>query len=387
MKTSSTMRAVKPNKQFVFIAHYVEVWNWWLNFRLFSFLHRHPELHTWLIPLWPIAFIASVWYLLGKKPFNVVDTYKVNKGGGVLGLTGHTVLIRNFAWHFALAAKFPLIKNRILKAALYAQNKLKVDVIGLGALTKAEWLTAGGKWLSEQDGIKVPVVHGDTATAWFVAMRLEVAFQGLSVTGPIAVIGPTSKIGRAVILHLVERGYRFLCYTDAADRFKAIVDEVPFEKREHLHRVTELNELALCRFWLIGKAKPSGKKLCKVMPHGAVALNFSVPDPLEPRFLKRRWDIRHLDGGLATLPKGCTLAFGMRLPVTTWPKGVHTMGSMYACWAGTVIHTLLAWEQHEVGEVKMDELRQVAAEAEKIGITLPPATSHLRPVRIAGISR
>ncbi|KKU13179.1 MAG: hypothetical protein UX20_C0029G0004 [Candidatus Magasanikbacteria bacterium GW2011_GWC2_45_8] len=371
------MRAVKMNKGFVFIAHYVEVWNWWLNFRIFSFLHRRPELHVWLLPFWPIALLASVWYLLGKKPFNVVDTYKVNKDGGLQELTGHTILIRTFAWHFAFANKFPQIRERILMAAVYAQNELKVDVIGLGALTKAEWLTAGGKWLSEQDGIRVPVVHGDTATAWFVAERVEEVYRRFGFTGPIAVIGPTSKIGRAVILHLVAKGYEFLCYTDSADRFAAIRREIPGHKQNQMRRATVLNELSQCGFWLIGKAKPSGSALCNAIPRGAVVINFSVPDPLTPRWLSRRPDIRHFDGGLTTLPLGCTLTFGMRLPVRTLPNGM-TDGSIYACWTGTVLHAILGWQEHEVGEVKMDELGQVADEANKLGICLPVPTSHLR---------
>lgn len=374
------MRAVKLNKQFVFIAHYVEVWNWFLNFRIFSFLHRRPELHMWLLPLWPIAFFASIWYLFGSKPFNVVDTYKVNKDGGAQELTGHTILIRTFAWHFAFANKFPVIKDRILKAALYAQDVLKVDVIGLGALTKAEWLTAGGKWLSEQDGIRVPVVHGDTATAWFVAERVEGAYRHFGITGPIAVIGPTSKIGRAVILHLTEKGFDFLCFTDAADRFAAIRRELPLEKQDSIHRATSLGELAQrCKLWLVGKAKPSGKTLCRAIPRGAVVLNFSVPDPLEPRFLRERPDIRHLDSGVTTLPRGCTLKFGMRLPVER-ASNEFTTGAMYACWTGTMLHTILGWQEHEVGEVKMEELQQVADEAARLGIKLPPPTSHLRPL-------
>lgn len=380
MKTSSQMRAVKLDKKFVFIAHYVEVWNWWLNFRVFSFLHRRPELHVWLLPLWPVAFLASVWYLFGAKHFNVVDAYHVKKGAGAQELTGYTILIRIFAWHFAFANKFPVIKDRILKAALYAQDTLKVDVIGLGALTKAEWLTAGGRWLSEQEGISVPVVHGDTATAWFVAKRLEDACKHFEITTPIAVIGPTSKIGRAVILHMVKKGFQFWCYTDAADRFAAIRRELSPDKQECIHRTTSLGELAQkCDLWLIGKAKPSGKVLCRALPPKAVVLNFSVPDPLEPCFLRKRKDIRHLDSGLTTLPRGCTLKFGMRLPVRRALDG-FTAGAMYACWTGTVTHAVLGWQEHEVGEVNIDELQQVADAADKLGIVLSRPTSHLRPL-------
>ena len=46
------------------------------------------------------------------------------------------MLIRNFAWHFALKGQRQKIRERILKTVMEAQRE--ADVIGLGALTKAE---------------------------------------------------------------------------------------------------------------------------------------------------------------------------------------------------------------------------------------------------------
>lgn len=370
VKTTSQMRAIKLPKRCVFIAHYVESWNWLLNFRLFGFLHERPRLRWLLWPLYPICFLASVWYLFGKKSFNVVDDYKIGKE-----LECQTILIRNFAWHFLFMSRHEAIKARILEAALYAQNTLKADVVGLGALTKAEWLTAGGKWLAENEAIKVPVVHGDTCTAWFVARQIEDLYARFKRTGPTAVIGPTSKIGRAVMLHLIKRGYGFIAYTKDPDRFRAIWEEVPADLREHLRRAENLSELSQCNFWLIGKAVPTGRVLARSIPRGAVTLNFSVPDPLTPWCLDRHRDIRHFDGGLTTLPKECGLKFAMRLTVDKNGRGVT-----YACNAGTIIHTALAWQEHEVGEVKLDELAQVGQEAKRLGIGLPPYSSHLIPV-------
>lgn len=383
MKTTGKMPALRLQQSFAFVAHYVETWNWFLNFRPFQFLHHHPERRWMLYPLYPLAWMASVWYLIGAKPFNLVDTFTVSDGhGGVV--KGHTLLVRNFAWHFLLANYFPLIKQRIMKAVLYAQDTLHVHVVGLGALIKAEWLTAGGLDIAKDERVdraRMRVVHGDTATAWFVAMEVERLCEALNCERQLAVIGPTSKIGRAVMLYLIRKGYSFLAYTDSAERFAAIRAEVPANLRSHLHRVTSLAELNKCGFWLIGKAKPSGKTLARYMPRGAVAINFSVPDPLTGRYLKKRPDIRHFDGGLATIPTSCTMRFGMRLPLSPSLHGTGITGSMYACWSGTLIHTLLGWREHEVGEVKLDELAQVGDEAVRLGITLPRPTSHLRPIR------
>ena len=350
-------------KKYAFIAHYVEPWNWLLNLRMFGFLHEHPEWRFILFPLYPLCILMSIYYFFRKEPFKVVDFYRVNNG-----LQGYTILINNFAWHFIFPSYYEKIRQRILAATLYAQNTLEVDVVGLGALTKAETLTEGGLWLTKQTGVNLPIVHGDTCTAWFVIKQLVDLYRESGEEKPIALIGPTSKIGRAIILYLAPRGYVFKAFTDSAKRFTEIQQEIPKEFQANLVHVTDLQQAKDCRVWVTGKYKPSGKRLLSVLPPGATVLNFAVPDPLVPADLGRRKDIRHLDGGLAKTPHGCEMHFAMRLKP----------GVTYACAAGTMLHAQRAWKNSEVAEVQITALEEMDQACDQLGLTLAPKTSHLK---------
>lgn len=367
-KESNPVSQNSPRK-FAFIAHYVETWNWLLNIRAFSFLHAHPGRRWLVLPLYPVCWIMSAWYIIGSKPFNIVDEYEVNGA-----LKGYTILIRNFAWHFLLPDWHDRIRRRILAAVLHAQNILKVDVVGLGALAKDETVTSGGRWITAQPEVRVPVVHGDTCTAHFVIRLLDKMLPTLQKEDAwIAVVGPTSKIGRAVILSLASRGFRFLMYTASVSRFEAIRNELSAIAPSLIGNIRMISDLAEARtspVWLIGKARPAAKILARYIRKGAIIINFSVPDPLSPKWVKKI-GARHLDGGLALLPSGCGMHFTMRL----------RPGITYACAAGTMVHAWLKWVQHEVGDVRIDEIPQVQDACERLGFSLPPPSSHLAPVR------
>ena len=63
------------------------------------------------------------------------------------------------------------IRKKILNASIYAQEKLDVDIIQLGAFTTS--VTNGGKWLQEQDKYKGYVNHGDSYTAAVTCQVVE----------------------------------------------------------------------------------------------------------------------------------------------------------------------------------------------------------------------
>ena len=344
------------SKSYAFIAHYVEPWNWLLNFQVFSFLHRRPELRVFLFPLYPLCVIMSVFYLLRRQPFQVVDSYQVREG-----LRGYTILINNFAWHFLFPRGYEKIRQRILAATRYAQDELGVDVVGLGALTKAETITEGGAWLAEQPGIRIPVVHGDTCTAWFVIRRI-VQVASVHRRTPIVMIGPTSKVGRAVMLYLIERGFVFKALTRSRERFLEIQAELPEHLRRNLIHIEDLSQASDCRLWVTGKSKPDGSTLLRHIPAGATVINFSVPDPLSEWNLSRRRDITHIEGGLVQTPQGCDMRFTMRL----------TPRMTYACTTGTMIHALERWPVKEVGEVDMARLMQIASASDALELDLVP---------------
>lgn len=347
---------MNQSRKFAFIAHYVEPWNWLLNHRIFGFLHVHPQWRILLFPLFPLCWIMSVWYLIGRKPFQVVDTYCVNTE-----LKGYTILINNFAWHFLFPSYHETIRKRILAATLFAQNELGVHVVGLGALTKAETVTQGGVWLVEQPGVTVPIVHGDTCTAWFVIKRLETVAKEVG-NRKVAMVGPTSKVGRAIMLYLAGRGFTFKAYTRSIERFQEIQSELPLHLRERLMHISDLRDASSCRIWVTGKSKPDGKRLLRFIPPGATVMNFAVPDPLDAAVLESRKDITHIEGGLAKTPQSCDMRFMMRLrPHIT-----------YACTAGTMVHAYNRWSTCEVSEVDMNKLEPIGSACEALDLTLAP---------------
>ncbi len=367
-------------KKFVFIAHWVECWNWLLWWS--RDLHHNPQ-HAWRwIWLWPVCAIASVFYLFGKRPFDEVDSFGFNGK-----LQGKTFLIRNFGWHFMLLLipigkwdpkrefliqlkkrlekrgfqLFVLLRNRILAAVKAAQNES--DVIGLGALTKAELLTAGGKWIVKTLGkeLRVPIVHGDTLTSAAVMKRFVRWIVRKVINSSGFVTGATSKIGRAGVLDLASKGIRIKMYTESPERFKAIRAEAG-ESGQNIIWAKSLADGHDCQLWITGKALPAGKKLLGYIPYGATVVNFSVPNPVPEKLFKKRPDLDFVEGGLLAYdPARTDLHFTMRL----------RPGLTYACHAGLMVHAHKGWTHHEVSQVDMATLWPTWQAAEELGFFLP----------------
>lgn len=343
----------------VFVAHWVENLNWMLWWA--PCLHRQWLLSRWLFWTWPLCAVMSVAYLVGRKPFDVVDRFVFRRSDGEEEIEGMTILIRNFGWHFFLPKYRSVIRQRILDAVLYAQKH--VSVIGLGALTKDERITKGGRWIVDAlgDRLHVPIVHGDTLTAMVVIQQVLALIEKYQIKSPIFLTGSTSKIGRAVALYLAGRGIKVIMYTQDQERFDKICSEAG-EHGFNLIRSDNLAEGYGCALWVTGKAIPAGRELFERIPKGAAVLNFAVPNPLNKRDLKCRPDIRGYEGGLLEYsPELTTLHFTMRL----------RPGLTYACHAGTFVHAAKGWKHHEVGPVEMDQLDEVWQSAQHLGFRLP----------------
>jgi len=340
---------------FVFLAHRVESWNWLLNFKIFNHLHRRPELHWFWLWLWPVCAIVSFAQIFGKKGFEIVDDFQF------AGIKSQTILLRNYAWHFLFGRIRKIIKQRILKAILFAQEKNQV--IGLGALTKAEWLTQGGQWIVDKLGNKlhVPLVHGDTLTAAGVLKKIDEVIQKYFINTPVFITGATSKIGRPIALKLAENQISVKMYTKSEKRFAEIKAEAGKFGR-YITMATSLKDGKTCQLWLTGKSKPSGKKLLRAIPKNAVVINFSVPNPLGENNEHPRKDLLVVEGGLLAYNLAATnLHFTMRL----------RPGLTYSCHAATVVHAYKKWKHHEVGRVELSMLKEVWQVATKLVFFLP----------------
>ncbi len=348
----------KETKKMVFLAHWVEGWNLLLWFS--KYLRKNPEKAWLFFPLYPICWVVSLFWLAGKKSFDVVDDFSFKMNGGKV--LGKTVLIRNFGLHFFLPAYRPRIQQRILDTICKVQGN--TDVVGLGALTKDERVTQGGKFVVEELGerLRVPIIHGDTLTAAVVFQQIIALRKKYNIKSPVFLTGSTSKIGRAVALSLARGGITVKMFTKDYDRFKMIAVEADSFSKNLVH-TNSLEQGKDCSLWITGKAVPAGKNLLQHIPKGAVVINFAVPNPLKRKHLKNREDIISFEGGLLAYdPQKTNLSFTMRL----------SPGITYACHAATLLHAYKGWKHHEVDVVDIGEMESIWKQAKEAGFFLPP---------------
>jgi hypothetical protein len=151
-------------------------------------------------------------------------------------------------------------------------------------------------------------------------------------------------------------------YTKSQDRFERIRDEA--EKwGKNIAYASSLAEGEKCMLWITGKAIPDGTKLLDNIPFNACVLNFSVPNPVTKKHLKKRRDIFSREVGLLAYdPSRTNLRITMRLKP----------GITYACHAGTIVHASKGWTNHEVSSVEIGNMWKVWEAAMDEGFFLPP---------------
>jgi predicted amino acid dehydrogenase len=287
-------------------------------------------------------------------------------------LSGATWTIRNLGFQYLLPSFKKSIQGRIERAVLDAASK-NVKVIGLGNFNKAEWMNHGGSDIVEKYKDKLNgtyISHGDTlsaATVYQYAMRLKE--QGYW-SNSVFVTGSTSKIGRAVCLCLANQHIRVVMFTQVKARFDEIAAEAG-QNSSYLVFSSDLSDGKSCDLWMTGKMLPRGRELLNQIPYGATVINFSVPDPLTPKLMKSRSDILHLDTGLlAYNPKFMSPKFTWLLP----------NGMIYACLAGSIVHSILGIEAHEVGAVVVADMDKYWNAALAVGFSIPLSSSFYAPI-------
>jgi predicted amino acid dehydrogenase len=267
------------------------------------------------------------------------------------------------------------ITSRIEDAILEAQNQ-GIKVVGLGNFNKAEWINHGGLDIvaKYKDNLHSTYIsHGDTlsaATVYQYALWLK---DHKYWKKSVFITGATSKIGRALCLQMIKKNISVFMYSQSRARFNEIASEAPIELRHNLVFCNNLTEGKNCDLWLTGKMIPKGKELLNAIPQNAVIVNFAVPDPLSPQLMTARPDLLHLDSGLLSYD------YNVMSPKFTW---LLPSGSIYACLAGCIVHSVLGIEAHEVGPVVIDDMDKYWDAALELGFTIPTPSSFYTPITL-----
>jgi len=356
------------------------------NFAPLMKLTGKIEHKIWMYLLYPYLWVVAFYVtFLCRTGYQYEDEYPLNVqydekstpaefAPKKENLKGATWTIRNFGVQYLLPRFKKTIQDRIERAILDATSK-NVRVVGLGNFNKAEWINHGGSDIVEkyQDKLNGTYIsHGDTLSAAVVyqySMRLKE--QGYW-SNSVFVTGSTSKIGRAVVLSLARQHIRVVMYTQVRARFDEIAAEAG-ENSGYLVFSNNLNDGKSCELWLTGKMIPFGRELLNAIPYGATVVNFSVPDPLNPKLMRSRPDVLHLDTGL--------LAFNAKLMKPNF-SFLLPNGMIYACLAGSIVHSILGIEAHEVGAVVVEDMDKYWNGALAFGFSIPSPTSFYSPIKM-----
>lgn len=293
---------------------------------------RQHQVRWWMVPLQPLNLI---WAVVCRYFFETTCIQRYQFRGTqcatwCLPVTAHFYFMRSHR---------EAIFEMILKAVRDADDA-GVKYFGLAALNKAEWINHGGCDILArlEEHRKIRVVHGNTLTT---AAVWEAIKQHTEPKDEIVFAGSTSKIGRALCILLAKRGNTVQMITGCQERFDKIRADAGKEAGKNLERMKMYEEARGRQHWIIGK-QMSDESIKELIPPGSLIVDFAVPHvPLEVASAYR-------------YVNGAAMCYSRRDTDLTFCHDVPT--TMPACLAATIIHAREDRGEHEIGEIKVEEV-------------------------------
>lgn len=243
------------------------------------------------------------------------------------------------------------VRQRILDAALYAQNKLNVDVIGLGSLSAS--VTDGGCWLARQSGINVAVTHGDTFTVAVAQQGIEKIIEKYNFSpekNKIAIIGAYGIIGREICSFLARKGYYLFLVESIPEKValikKKMANEGLFDKILSLS--TDLNNVCNADLIVTATSHPTYLIEEKNLKKNVVVYDIAQPINLSSRVIKNRPDVFRIDGGYVDIG-AIDLKFPMGPPA----------GTTFACLTETAMIAMEENFENHIGSIDSSFIEKV----------------------------
>lgn len=251
------------------------------------------------------------------------------------------------------------VRQRILDAILFAQNKLGVDIIGLGALTTS--ITEGGKWLVQQPEIKLTITHGDSYGVAVVEEGIE-KILNLTNFNPkevkIAIVGAYGLIGKEITKILAKKEYPLILIERNEEKVKLIYNKLKEFNLENNVFIasTNLKDIYNADLVITATSHPGVLLKSEYLKGGAIIYDIAQPMNVSPELVEERPDIIKIDGAYVDID-GIDLKFNMGPP----------RGATFACLTETMMMTLEGDKNHHIGEIDENYLEKVKDWAKKYG--------------------
>lgn len=335
---------LKKMKRFAFIIHPRDT--------------RDIRRRLWLTRCLPRKMVdAVVKRLSGRAGYTVCS--KFNVFGRVEGyliavlLTGEQMM--------TLPPKF--VRKRILDAVLFAQNQLKVEVVGLGALTPS--FTNKGQWITRHAEVRVNVTHGDSYT---VAVALEGIERIIDLRHfqrretQIAIVGAYGLIGKTLSMFLSKEGYRLILIGRSRAKLERVRQEIKDSgSNSDTFISTDLMSAYDADIVVTATSHPGSLIRSEHLKRNAVVYGLSQPANISQDLLRVRPDMIKIDGGYARIDN-INLGFEMGPP----------SGVTFACLTETIMQTLKGESNHHVGEIELSYVERTKKWAKEYGFSHAP---------------
>jgi len=258
------------------------------------------------------------------------------------------------------------IQQKIVQAALFAQNELDVDIIQLGALTTS--VTSGGTWLTEQKEYTGYVNHGDSYTAAVTCQATEEILKKFDreiSEKKLAIIGAYGVIGEAVSKILVPKFKHTTLIGRREEKLKELSSKIKGSCNISTTIITDDADVIIT-----ATNHPKALIESKHLRKNAVVIDVSQPPNVSKQLCNQRKDIVRIDGGYVDFP------IKYHIPIPSVPEG-----KLFACIVETIMQAMENEHENHVGSIDLDHLEKTKKWARKYGFMLKQFTNFGEPVK------
>jgi len=252
------------------------------------------------------------------------------------------------------------VQDKILNAALFAQNQLGVEIIQLGALTTS--VTNGAIWLAKQKKYTGYVTHGDSYTASVAVQAVLKALEKPNKNSEnlnLAIIGAYGIIGEAISKILTPQ----FKYSILIGRRKEKLGELETKIKGNFETTIDL-KTKNSDVIITATSHPTALLNQHHLKENAIVIDVSQPPNLTKEICDLRKDVMRIDGGFVDFP----IIYPMPIP------GMP-MGKNFACIAEVIMQAMENEEKNHVGSIDLNHLKKTERWAKKYGYTLKELTN------------
>ncbi len=264
------------------------------------------------------------------------------------------------------------VQKRIMDAILFAQNKLKVERIGLGAYTAP--MTNSGQTVVNNPRIKCYITHGDSLSAASVVPALKKCSEIKRVqisNAIVAIVGAYGLVGRAASILASELfPKKIILAGPNINKLKAVEREIfSYNYTGDILCSDKNTAIIEADITILSTTANNTIVDSQMLKKNGIVIDMAQPHNMSKKICDARPDVLRIDGGYMSIP-GTDLNCEMGPP----------KGSSFACFTETLVSTLISDTENHVGPVDIKFAKDIYQKAGELGFILAPLTNFSKPV-------